>query len=433
MNIFLQKKILIYGLGKSGLSTFEFLKNKSKVFIYDDFKSKIYNPNLKKKMISYQKVINLNFDKIIISPGIDVNKCKLSNFLKKNYDKVFTDLDIFYSFFKNKCITVTGTNGKSTTSQLLYEVLLDQRYDVKLAGNIGTPILSIKKIKKKTLFIIEASSYQLDYSKIFKSKYAIILNLSPDHIERHKSIRKYILAKFKLIKSQSKSDLAFVKKDDVLIKKELRSGKFSSKIIKVDTRKNNFLSNINNDYFTTETNKENLSFVFEISKKLKLNQYLLEQTIQKFQGLKYRQQIIFKNKNLTIINDSKSTSFSSTVGLLKRKSHIFWLIGGVYKKGDKFTLKKKYFRNIRAFIYGKNKKYFNKSLKGKVKCENFRNLSEALKKVFALIKFQKSFNQTILFSPCAASFDSFKNFEERGLYFNNLVKKYLNGSQKINI
>ena len=433
MNIFLQKKILIYGLGKSGLSTFEFLKNKSRVFIYDDFKSKIYNPNVKKKIISYQKVINFNFDRIIISPGIDVNKCKLSNFLKKNYDKVFTDLDIFYSFFKNKCITVTGTNGKSTTSQLLYEVLLDQRYDVKLAGNIGTPILSIKKIKKKTLFVIEASSYQLDYSKIFKSKYAVILNLSPDHIERHKSIRKYILAKFKLIKSQSKSDLAFVKKDDVLIKKELRSGKFSSKIIKVDTRKNNFLSNINNDYFTTETNKENLSFVFEISKKLKLNQYLLEKTIQKFRGLKYRQQIIFKNRNLTIINDSKSTSFSSTIGLLKRKSHIFWLIGGVYKKGDKFILKKKYFKNIRAFIYGKNKKYFNKSLKGKVKRENFRNLSEALKRVFALIKFQKSFNQTILFSPCAASFDSFKNFEERGLYFNNLVKKYLNGSQKINI
>ena len=433
MNIFLQKKILIYGLGKSGLSTFEFLKNKSRVFIYDDFKSKIYNSNVKKKIISYQKVINFNFDRIIISPGIDVNKCKLSNFLKKNYDKVFTDLDIFYSFFKNKCITVTGTNGKSTTSQLLYEVLLDQRYDVKLAGNIGTPILSIKKIKKKTLFVIEASSYQLDYSKIFKSKYAVILNLSPDHIERHKSIRKYILAKFKLIKSQSKSDLAFVKKDDVLIKKELRSGKFSSKIIKVDTKKINFLSNINNDYFTTETNKENLSFVFEISKRLKLNQYLLVKTIQKFRGLKYRQQIIFKSTNLTIINDSKSTSFSSTVGLLKRKSHIFWLLGGVYKKGDKFILKKKYFRNIRAFIYGKNKKYFNKSLKGKVKRENFRNLSEALKRVFALIKFQKSFNQTILFSPCAASFDSFKNFEERGLYFNNLVKKYLNGSQKINI
>ena len=432
MNIFLQKKILIYGLGKSGLSTFEFLKNKSRVFIYDDFKSKIYNSNVK-KIISYQKVINFNFDRIIISPGIDVNKCKLSTFLKKNYDKVFTDLDIFYSFFKNKCITVTGTNGKSTTSQLLYEVLLDQRYDVKLAGNIGTPILSIKKIKKKTLFVIEASSYQLDYSKIFKSKYAIILNLSPDHIERHKSIRKYILAKFKLIKSQSKSDLAFVKKDDVLIKKELRSGKFSSKIIKVDTRKNNFLSNINNDYFTTETNKENLSFVFEISKKLKLNQYLLGKTIQKFRGLKYRQQIIFKSTNLTIINDSKSTSFSSTVGLLKRKSHIFWLLGGVYKKGDKFILKKKYFRNIRAFIYGQNKKYFNKCLKGKVECENFKNLSEALKRVFALIKFQKSFNQTILFSPCAASFDSFKNFEERGLYFNNLVKKYLNGSQKINI
>ena len=88
----------------------------------------------------------------------------------------------------------------------MYEVMLNQKFDVKLVGNIGNPILSVKNVKKKTIFVIEASSYQLEYSKIFKSKYAAILNLSLDHIERHKTLDKYVKAKFKLLKNQSKGD-----------------------------------------------------------------------------------------------------------------------------------------------------------------------------------------------------------------------------------
>ncbi len=433
LNIFLNKKILIYGLGKSGLSTFKFLKNKSDIFLYDDFQSNIKSLNIKKNLISYKNILKLNFDQIILSPGIDINKCKLSKFLKNNNNKIYSDLDVFYSFYKNDCITITGTNGKSTTCQLLYEVLLNQKFDVKLVGNIGNPILSVKKVKKKTIFIIEASSYQLEYSKIFRSKYAVILNLSPDHIERHKTINKYVKAKFKLLKSQFKSHLAFVKKDDSLINRELRLNKFNSRIIKVNTKKiKKFLKNIDNNCFLTEANKENLSFVIELSKKLNLKNDLLIKTIQNFKGLKYRQQIIYKKHNLTIINDSKSTSFSSSIGILKSNSNIYWLLGGIHKKGDKFNLSKKYFYKIKAFIYGKNKKFFNKKLKGKIKFKNFYNLNNALKNVFRLIKRKKLIHQTILFSPCAASFDSFKNFEDRGFYFNKLIKKYLNG-KKINI
>ena len=212
LNIFLNKKILIYGLGKSGLSTFNFLKNKANVYLYDDFKIKIKNLNIKSKLITQKKISNINFDQIILSPGIDWNKCKLSKFLKKNKNKIYSDLDVFYEFNKNNCITITGTNGKSTTCQLLYEVLSKQKYDVKLVGNIGYPILSAKNIKKETIFIVEASSYQLDYSRIFKSKIAVILNLSPDHLDRHINIKNYSKAKFKLLKNQSKGHLAFVKK-----------------------------------------------------------------------------------------------------------------------------------------------------------------------------------------------------------------------------
>ena len=426
LNIFLNKKILIYGLGKSGYSAFKFLKNKNDVSLFDDFNPEIRDKYTKNKIISYKNILTTKFDLIILSPGIDVNKCKLSKFLKKNIKKIYSDLDVFYSFFKNDCITITGTNGKSTTCQLLYEIFLQQKFDVKLVGNIGNPILSIKKVKKKTIFIIEASSYQLEYSKIFISKYALILNLSPDHIERHKTMNNYVKAKFKLLKNQLKGHYAFVKKNDLFIKKELKLSKFESKIIRVDTKKNNILKNIHNNYFLTETNKENLLFALEISKKFNLKNNLLLKTVQNFKGLQYRQQIIFRKNNLTIINDSKSTSFSSSIGVLKVNPNIYWLLGGIYKKGDKFNLPKKYFNNISAFIYGKNKKFFNQELKGKVKYENFNNVKDGLKKIFMMIKNKKSSKQTILFSPSAASFDSFKNFEDRGYYFNKLVKKYLN-------
>ena len=421
-NIFLKKKILIYGLGKSGISSFRFLRNKADIYLFDDLK------NTHPKQISKLKLLKIKFDIIIISPGINIFNCKLSKFLKLNKKKIYTDLDVFFTFFKNKCITITGTNGKSTTAKILYEVLKDQKKDVRLIGNIGNPPLNEKKISKNTIFVIEASSYQLDYSQLFSSKYSIILNIKPDHLERHKTLQNYVDAKFKLLDSQSKSCLAFVKSDDVLISRKLKTKKFNCKIVKVNTKKNyNDFLEIKNKYFLTESNRENLSFIIELAKKLKLKNYLLQKTIKNFKGLKYRQQIIIQKKNLTIINDSKSTSFSSSVGILKKDSNILWLLGGIYKKGDKLELKKKDLSNVTAFIYGENKNLFIKQLRSKVKFKNYINLEDAVKNVFSIIKTKRSIKYTILFSPCAASFDSFKNFEERGLYFNRLVKRFMYG------
>ncbi len=422
MSIFLNKKILIYGLGKSGLSTLLFLKNKSEVFLYDDLKKNLKNS------ISYETILKKKFDFIIISPGIDINKCKLSKFLKKNSKKIYTDLDIFYSFYKNNCITVTGTNGKSTTCQLLYEILLNHKYDVRLVGNIGKPILSAKKIKSKTIFVIEASSYQLEYSQIFQSKYAVLLNISPDHLERHKTVNNYVRAKFKILNSNFKNSLGFINKKDLLTIKQLKKQKIKRKILKVDTQlAENTQNNIENEYFLNDANKENLSFVMAISNKFKLKKDIVIKTLKKFKGLKYRQQIIYKDSFLTIINDSKSTTFASSISVLKKKLNVYWLLGGIPKQGDKFNLDKKYYSNIKAFIYGKNKKFFNNQLKGKIKYSNFDSLSNALKKIFTIINEENFLEKNIIFSPSAASFDTFKDFEDRGHYFNKLIKKYLNG------
>ncbi len=432
-NIFFKEKILIYGLGKSGISAFKFLKKRNDVFLYDDRRIKIKDFNLKKKIISYKKIKKLSFDRIILSPGINISKCKLAKFLKKYKKKIYSDLDVFYSFNQNDCITITGTNGKSTTCQLLYEIFSKQNFDVRLVGNIGNPILSARNIKKKTIFVVEASSYQLEYSKIFRSKYAAILNIAPDHLERHKTLRGYVKAKFKLFKNQPKNSFSFFKKSDSLVKNEIKLNKLNSKIIKVSSDQlDKFIKRIGNEYFFNETNKENLSFVLAISKKFKFKKKNLIKVIRNFKGLKYRQQVIFKNSNLLIINDSKSTSFSSSNGILKLDGNIYWLLGGIPKKGDKFNLSKKYHSRIKAFVYGKNFRFFNKSLKNKIKFENFPNLSMGLKKIFSLIHKKQSKN-IILFSPSAASFDTFKNFEDRGLYFNKLLKNYLNGKKIINI
>ncbi len=425
--ILFKKKILIYGLGKSGLSTFKFLKKKNKVYLYDDKKIIKINNKIKKNLITYKKLIKENIDYIIISPGIDINSCKLKRYLKKNLKKINTDLDIFFcKYYKNKIITITGTNGKSTTAKILYEVLKKQKKDVRLVGNIGNPILLEKNITNKTIFVIEASSYQLEYSKIFKSNISAILNISPDHLERHKTLKNYIKAKFKLINNQTKKDIAILNINNGYIKKYIKNKKYLPKIIKVNGNvKSTILNKINNPYFKTEANIENLSFILKIIKILKIKEKNILNILKNFKGLNYRQQIIFKSKDLTIINDSKSTSFSSSSGILKSLSNAYWIVGGLKKRGDKFLLSKNDCKNFKAYIFGKNRSFFVNELKKVIEFESFKNLKSLIKKIFLDININKDKNnKIILFSPAAASFDSFENFEQRGKYFNNLIKKF---------
>ena len=423
---FLKKKILIYGLGKSGLSTYSYLKKNNIISLYDD--QIITKKNIKDTYTTYKEIIKKEFDCIIISPGIDINNCKLSRFLKKNHKKIYTDLDIFYSRYAfNQKITITGTNGKSTTAKLLYDILKDQKKDVRLVGNIGNPVLLEKKIKKDTLFVIEASSYQLEYSKLFKTNISLILNISPDHLERHKTINKYVSAKFKLIKNQSKNDIAILNIKNFYIKRELKQKKFAPSILKIEKYiSDRFIKKIDNHYFDTDGNKENLTFVLKVSKILKLKNNLLLKSLKNFKGLSFRQEIIHNSKFLKIINDSKATSFSSSEKLLKSLKNVYWIIGGLPKKGDKFLLKKNDCKKIKLYIFGKNQKFFINELKNKMAFKSFLNLKSLIAKVFLDIKNENNFiKKTILFSPASASFDTFKNFEERGRYFNKLIKNYI--------
>ena len=238
---FLNKKILIYGLGISGNSCFKYFYKKSSVSVFDDNNS-LNNLKYKKFFLKKEKILKIVFDYIILSPGIDMKKCELSSYLLKNRKKIITELDIFYlTHPKNTKITITGTNGKSTACQILYNIFKLKKIDVRLVGNIGKPVLNEKKISINTIFIIEASSYQIFYNRYFKTDYGVILNLNVDHLERHGNIKNYANAKIKLLYEQDKNKLSFIEKDSVLINKNIISSNIKSKIIKITYNKFFFL------------------------------------------------------------------------------------------------------------------------------------------------------------------------------------------------
>tara|TARA_B100000029_G_C17573994_1_gene957576 strand:- start:1221 stop:2534 length:1314 start_codon:yes stop_codon:yes gene_type:complete len=423
------KKVAIYGMGLTGFSALKTLeKLGAKVFCWDD------NPRVRKKI----KKLNFNLDRfwlnknsldyIIISPGIDINKCKISRYLKKNSEKIITDLDLFFELNRNALIiSITGTNGKSTTCKIIEKILKVAKYKVKTVGNIGNPILYSSKAKKKHIFILEVSSYQLEYSKLFRSKHAAILNITPDHLERHKNMKNYIKVKSKIFFGQKKSDYSYINftdKKSKLVSKIFKTKKLKSKLVAINKSNYNFLiKKIDNKYFKSEGNIENMVFAYKIAKNLKIKDKVIIKGLNDFKGLPHRQEIVFSNKSLLCVNDSKATSFEASLQSLLSYSQIYWIVGGLPKYQDRFYLQNVKNKIIKAYIIGKNVSFFKKQIANNIPYIISKNIQSAIKNIHKDLKLNYRFRKTILLSPAAASFDQFNNFEDRGESFKKLIMK----------
>jgi len=423
------KNIAIYGMGVTGISTAKLLKKiKAKVICWDDTKDvrkKIKKLNFKIGKFWKNKS---SVDKIVISPGIDINKCKLKKYLKKNFKKIITDLDLFFELNRNtSIISITGTNGKSTTCKIIEKILRTADFKTKTVGNIGNPILFSNDLKSNITFILEVSSYQLEYSKPIRSKHAAILNITPDHLDRHKNMKNYAKIKYKIFSAQNNSDYSYINlknKYSKTILKKFKNNKLKSKLILINKSLPDFLmKKINNTYFRSQGNLENLYFAYKIAKNLKINDKIIIKAVNKFVGLPHRQEIVFSNKKLLCINDSKATSFDASLQSLMNYNNIYWIVGGLPKHKDNFNLNRVKQKIKKAYVIGKKTDFFIKRIKNKINYKISKNIKNAINDIYKDLELTKAIKNTILFSPAAASFDQFPNFEKRGIYFKNLIIK----------
>lgn len=408
---------IVYGLGLSGRSVVNFFKKRNiKNFqVWDDKNKRIF----KKYRVKNLKKSLSQVDYIILSPGISLIKNKQLRKLKK---KIITDIDLFYLIYgKFKSIVVTGTNGKSTTCKLLAHLFKKNKLRYALGGNIGNPILNLTSPYNRYV-IIEASSFQLEHSKFICPDYALFLNLTNDHLDWHGSEANYMKSKLKIFSHQKKKHFAIINKK---FKKIFRKKKFLSKLIIPSFNDYEKIKNqIRNDYLISSINDENMNFVYTISRLLKIRKKHFIDSMQTFKGLPHRFEIFLSKGDTTFINDSKATSFSASKYALSSLKNIYWIVGGLPKKGDKLNIKPFKKNIIKSYIIGKHINFFKKQIKGRLPFSTTKNLEKSIIQILKDSKLKKNDKKFVLLSPSAASFDQFNNFERRGLEFKKLSKKY---------
>lgn len=408
---------LILGAGKTSIEcikTLIKLKKKVSIVLNNNELDKIKEYySLINEVIIFDDFYNIDFSKydyIIRSPGLSILN-QYIRYLKENNIKLINEMELAYLLANKRgyYIGVTGSNGKTTTVSLLYECIKKQTNNVLLAGNIGTPLISlIDKINNYTIIILEMSSFQLEDMHELKFDIGCILNLSVNHLDNVTNLEYYYTSKFNIVNLQTSSDYLLVNKSDININEYLNKIKVKSKVIDyLDTE-----CNISSLKLKGEHNKENIKCVITILKILGFETDNF--TIKNFDPLQYHLEET-KTKNYLIVNDSKSTTVASLNKAIEtyKDKDIILIFGGKNKGGDfsflnNIKLKKKIcFGKLSEELYDVNLDYKSYSLDDSV---NYA-LSCACD------------NDVILFSCGCSSFDLFNSYKERGEYFNKLIAR----------
>ncbi len=451
---FKNKNIGIIGLGLTGISAINFFRsNSKKIIAWDDTKEKRNNI-----ILNEIEVLDLNLTKnlkqvelLFVSPGIKPNHKILK--LAKKYDiNIIGDLDIFWqkeSKNNNKFIFITGSNGKSTVTALIHHLLTSAKIQSTIGGNIGVPVLNLKSGLKSNIFIIEASSFQLNTIKNIKPNMSILTNISPDHIDWHGSYEGYISAKENLFSKQDSNDIAIINIDSeeaLKVCNRIKNRKVKPNIIQISLNKKlkntiyfkegKVFDNLDNrnvliadikklTFLIGQHNVENILLSIASVKHYGVTNKQIIKYLPSFKGLRHRLELVYKDSKLKIVNDSKATNLVSCKVALNCFENIIWIAGGI-RKDDKFSYLKDNISSIKAaYFIGESADEFISYFGDHFYCKNAKNIKNAVKYA---INYSKNIreNSTILFSPACASYDQFLNYEERGIYFSNEVNKYLN-------
>ena len=408
----LNKKFLIYGYGVSGKSVEKYLINNNCNFnIYDDFK-KIINKRVISKKYLENKINQYSY--FVVSPSIKIEK---NHFLYKHKNKILIDLDFLsLEISSQKILGVTGTEGKSSTCSYINQIL-SKKYKTKIIGNFGNTILDKtnlnKYLSKIDILIIELSSYQLDKLKFLKLHYALITNIFSDHLDYHRNIKNYIRSKFRIQDFLLKNSPLFL--SNYLFLKHRSHVKINKNRLILNDKKIIHKKELPNHI--RELNLYSIkNLIYFIDSRIKIK------NINVSDDLSHRIQLIYNKNSLKIYNDSKCTNLNNAVykNNLINSSKKILILGGILKKQDKnlkFNIK-----NTLVLTFGNQRDLFINQLNLiDSNYFKFNRLIELINFLKLIVKLRKY--EYILFSPGGESFDSFKNYIDRGNYFNRVIKK----------
>ena len=435
---------LVAGLQKSGLSSAKLLLERgANVYIYDKRKSAEVVVNIDKLQAlggivvdDYKSAVDY-IDVLVISPGVPIDSDICITY-KKAGKRIIGELELGFLEIKTPLIAVTGTNGKTTVCTLIHKVLKDSGYKANLSGNVGTPITSvIDEINNSELSVVEVSSYQLETTYSFLPHVSVVLNITPDHLERHYSMENYTLVKSKIVIPLKESEFAILNYDDDRVKD-------FSKLTKAKILWFSVKEEVDGGYLKDDSIYFNGEKIIEIDKLLIKEQHNVQnvlatvcalkavgvetqdiiKSLTNFKGVKHRFQTVCEKNGVIFINDSKSTNPDSTMkAVCSLKTPAVLIVGGSDKRLDYtelFDTIKNSSKITRTVITGQSADgMLSSAIKvGLDKVSVVKGFDEAVKTAYMLC----GKGEAVLLSPATASFDEFKDFEERGERFVKVAK-----------
>lgn len=443
----MNKRIVVLGAGESGAGAAVLAKVKGfDVFVSDMSLIKdAYKALLNKYEIewedgrhSIEKI--LNADEIIKSPGIPDTAPVIREIQKKGIP-IISEIEFAGRYTHAKMICITGSNGKTTTTLLTYHILKNAGLNVGLAGNVGKSLALQVATENFDYYVIELSSFQLDNMYKFKADIAVLLNITPDHLDRYGyDMQNYINAKFRITQNQTPNDAFIYWNDDPIITKELKAHDLKARLypfseekeegVKAYTENNQIVIDAPNDTLTISEDdlalqgRHNLynSMAASISAKvLDIKKEDIREGLKDFKGVEHRLEKVARVRGVEFINDSKATNVNSCwYALESMRTKVILILGGKDKGNDYSEIEELVKEKVNAIIcLGVDNSKLHAFFERKVPhIEDASSMKEAVDKAFACA--QKG--ETVLLSPCCASFDLFKSYEDRGEQFKECVR-----------
>ncbi|HEX8841312.1 MAG TPA: UDP-N-acetylmuramoyl-L-alanine--D-glutamate ligase [Sphingomicrobium sp.] len=422
---FAGKHYAVYGLARSGLATAEaLLASGANVTAWDA------KEEARAKAPAGLDVANLDeaglakFDALVVTPGLPLNRHPIAQRARQAGTEIIGDIELFArarpELPPHKVVGITGTNGKSTTTALVHHILKTAGVPTAMGGNIGLPILAQDPLPDGGVYVLELSSFQIDLTRSLDCDVAVLLNITPDHLDRYDSFGAYAASKARLFDMQTSGREAIIAEDD----EQTRA--IAQELARVGYWQRNKLVCVSRDDVEDQKklpalqgphNAQNIACAMAVCRQLGVPFAAIVEGLETYPGLPHRMERIREKDGVIFVNDSKATNPTSAAPALAAFGNIRWILGG-QAKTDNLDECKPYFGHVRsAYTIGEAAELFERLLSPFVPVKNCHELAQAVREAAQ----DAEAGDTILLSPACASFDQFRDFEDRGDKLRELV------------